>query len=130
MKPRDDKEVAGWLALAEEDIRIARLALEQEPPILGPACFHAQQAAEKGLKSLLVALNLTVPHTHDVVALLRLVTGLLPDAVEIREAAAVVTAYGVAPRYPSLRLAASEEEARRAVTLAEAVVAWVLARWP
>lgn len=73
MRPRDDAEVAGWLALVEDDLRIARLAVEQEPPIIGPACFHAQQAAEKAVKALLVALDdIEVPRTHDVVALSRL----------------------------------------------------------
>ncbi len=130
MRPRDDAEVTGWLALVEDDLRIARLSLEQENPIIGPACFHAQQAAEKALKALLVALDLAVPRTHDVVALVRLVASQLPEANDVREAAAVVTTYGVSPRYPALRPAASLDEARQAVAEAERISAWVLARFP
>jgi HEPN domain-containing protein len=49
------KEAARWLARADEDAVVAELALTRDPPLVNPAAFHCQQAAEKMLKALLVA---------------------------------------------------------------------------
>lgn len=48
-------EAGRWLAKADEDIAVAELALDHAPPLVDPAAFHCQQAAEKILKALLVA---------------------------------------------------------------------------
>ncbi|MGH7354557.1 MAG: HEPN domain-containing protein [Candidatus Rokuibacteriota bacterium] len=45
--------VSRWLRLANEDLRMAERALQDE--IFRQVCFHAQQAVEKALKGLLVA---------------------------------------------------------------------------
>lgn len=127
MRPREDPEVKAWLAIVDEDRRVAALAVDQEPPLVGPACFHAQQAAEKALKAMVVALDLPVPGTHDLVALVRLVETRIPEVVSLREAAALVSTYGVSSRYPVLHPAASAAEAREANAQSESIVAWVLA---
>lgn len=38
-----------WVSRAENDNRLAHMALHAEPPIPEGACFHAQQCAEKYL---------------------------------------------------------------------------------
>jgi len=129
MKPLDDPEVSAWHRLADDGLRIVRLALEQPVPILGPACFHAQQAAEKELKALLVALGADVPRTHDVVLLVRILAEFIPEALELRDPAAVISAYGVSPRYPALGTATTLVEAAEALAKAEHVRTWTRARW-
>jgi len=54
-------EPALWLQLADEDLAMARLALAQR--IYRQTCFHAQQAAEKALKALLLTRHGTYPRT-------------------------------------------------------------------
>jgi len=130
MKPRNDPEVSAWLVKVQDDLRIAELALEQEPPIVEPACFHAQQAAEKALKAVLVAHEIEVPHTHDVVWLVRILSKEYAAAVDLREPAAVLTTYGVSTRYPALRPGATIDEARAALANAKAILSWVEARLP
>jgi HEPN domain-containing protein len=64
------------LAKARTDLAAARIALgrgEDMEPWL--AVFHAQQAGEKALKSLLIAEGIDPPHTHDLADLRR----RLPD---------------------------------------------------
>jgi HEPN domain-containing protein len=129
MRPRDDPEVASWLSILEDDLRVARLALQQDVPIVGPACFHAQQAAEKSLKALMVALDMEVPRSHDVLALVRLVSVRIPDADHLREPAAVVSAHGVSPRYPALVAPSGPDEARQALVCAERILTWVNAQF-
>lgn len=53
MRPPEDvkKEIVRqWLAKAEQDMNAGDALLAAEPPFLYPACFHAQQAAEKLFK--------------------------------------------------------------------------------
>ena len=40
-----------WLRPAREDLHMVRMALGDDLPVVGPACFHSQQAAEKALAS-------------------------------------------------------------------------------
>ncbi len=129
MKPADAPSVGAWLALAESDLRIARLVLPLTPPEHHAVCFHAQQAGEKALKALLEAGNQPIPRTHD----LALLTALLQlqgfASAEIAVHAAMLSDYGVTPRYPMPTGSATYEEARDAVASAEAVVAWVLGQF-
>ena len=53
--PLDPARVAdtlGWLEKAAIDLRSGRVDLDADPPILGDALFHCQQAVEKTLKAL------------------------------------------------------------------------------
>jgi len=61
-------EPALWLRLADEDLAMARLALDQG--IYRQTCFHAQQAVEKALKALLLARQGPYPRTHSLEDLL------------------------------------------------------------
>jgi hypothetical protein len=42
-----NREAAGSLRIAREDIRVARACLALDPPARGVAAYHCQQAAEK-----------------------------------------------------------------------------------
>lgn len=57
-----------WYRTAERDLRLARAALDIEPSL---ATFHAQQAAEKALKAVLVAITDDHPRTHTAGRLVR-----------------------------------------------------------
>jgi hypothetical protein len=53
MRPPEEVKMAmvrQWLAKADQDMRACEALLAAKPPFLYPACFHAQQAAEKCLK--------------------------------------------------------------------------------
>ncbi len=113
---------ADWLRYAYSDLALAgitplpRVLLEQ-------LCFHAQQAAEKALKAILVACNVAVPHTHNLRTLFDLLPAdlLVPSDVQM---AAGLSDYAVASRYPGVSESVEDEEYREAVDLAEAVVYW------
>ena len=56
MKPPEEVKkvlVRQWLDKAEQDLNAAEALLDKDTPFLFPACFHAQQAAEKYLKAML-----------------------------------------------------------------------------
>lgn len=100
MRRPDDAEVAAWLAKARADLRMCELASGANTPMWDQACFHAQQCAEKSLKALLVASDLEVPRSHDLVFLLGRLSARCPGIDALDDAAALLTQHGVAPRYP------------------------------
>ena len=55
-----------WLRLAFEDFKVAGLLFKES--IWSHVCFHAQQAAEKGLKALIETKE-EVPKIHDLLEL-------------------------------------------------------------
>ncbi|MBM4457400.1 MAG: HEPN domain-containing protein [Chloroflexi bacterium] len=113
---------ADWLRHAYSDLALAsttplpQILLEQ-------LCFHAQQAAEKALKAILVAYNVSVPRTHNLRTLFDLLPADVPVPPDIQEAAGL-SDYAVASRYPGISEPVEAEEYREAVDLAEVVVYW------
>lgn len=119
------REVNEWLRYARDDLRGAEALLEGEVPSR-LACFHAQRAAEKAIKAILLFLQQGVPRTHD----LELLAGKLPEGWRLGEdpaSLADLSVWAVEPRYPVDLLDATEEEARTIVEQARQVYETVLA---
>lgn len=111
-----------WMRHARSDLELVKTAphaniLPEE------ICFHAQQAAEKALKALLIARGIPFPWTHNLRTLLDL---LAPTADPPRDvhAATALTDYAVALLYPCVREPITEEEQKEALQLATDVVYW------
>ena len=115
-EPRD------WTRHAWSDLELARVGSNSRI-LLEDLCFHAQQAAEKAFKAVLVFLFVPFPKTHNIRTLL----DLLPDAMdlpaEVQEAPSL-TDYAVLTRYPGDFEPDTEQEYLEAVRIAEAVVQW------
>lgn len=107
---------------ARSDLALARRS--PEPDVLPETlCFHAQQAAEKALKAVLIRASVAPPKTHDLALLLKLVPARyppLPDPVAVAE----LTGYAVAARYPGVEEEVTPLDLREAVASAESVVDW------
>ncbi|MBM4395121.1 MAG: HEPN domain-containing protein [Deltaproteobacteria bacterium] len=102
MKPPDDPEVAAWLAKAEEDSRAVGVLRAHAPTLDSVIGFHCQQAAEKQLKALMVAVGLIPPRTHDLVALVEALELAVPQVTPVLEDAQYLNRFAVIPRYPVL----------------------------
>jgi len=124
MRPPEEvkKEIVRqWLAKAEQDMKAGEALLAAEPPFLYPACFHAQQAAEKYLKALLTWHQIEFPKTHAIEQLLDLVKEADAETASSLRDAILLTPYGVDIRYPGDQPEPDLEEAREAVELARIV---------
>lgn len=95
-------EARRWFAKAAEDLCIAGLAMAADPPLLDPAAYHCQQAAEKLFKGLLVSVAVTVPKTHDLERLSATLVPLFPGLAADIEGLATLTPWCTATRYPDL----------------------------
>lgn len=119
----DASEALEWLARARSSLALAKQP-KPEAALWADLCYQAQQAAEKALKAVYHRRGLPHRFTHDLEELGKGIEGqgvLVPDVV--REAV-VLTRYAVETRYPGPAEPVSEEDYRRAVELAEGVVAW------
>ncbi len=113
---------ADWLRYARSDLELARVVRPDEVLFEG-LCFHAQQAAEKALKAVLIAKGVPPPKTHNIRTLLDLLPQEVIAPQEIEDAASL-TDYAVTSRYPGDFESVDEEEYEETVRLSENVVLW------
>ncbi len=111
-----------WLRYARSDLILA----ESNPPagvLLEALCFHAQQAAEKAIKGVMIHVGVEPPFIHDINRLLNILAPTLsfPEAVS---ASAGLTPYAAISRYPGDVVVIGATEWQEAVALARAVVEW------
>ena len=79
------EEARHLLRLSLRDYQTFGILVDSGRAELAPTCFHAQQAAEKALKSVLTLLRQDFPRTHQLTELARLVVdagGMPPLAPE------------------------------------------------
>lgn len=108
-----------WLDLAQEDLATASVLLEQG--LHGPASFHAQQAAEKALKAVVVGGGGNPPQTHDCFYL----ASEAGATEQVAEAADALTPFYFRARYPDTPGdEVSAQDAEMTLDAAEEVVDW------
>ena len=100
IRPENRCEARRWLAIVEEDIDVAIAAARI--PRRGASAYHAQQAAEKIVKALLVLAGEPFRHTHDLDDLVARLVPVFPRFAEQAEAVRHLSIWGIAYRYPGL----------------------------
>lgn len=113
-----------WVRKAEEDRGAARALDPEEFP--NAVCFHCQQAAEKYLKALMLALGMTPPRVHDLLLIEGRIAERLPDLAEINEQLTFLNPFSVLVRYPGE--SADAGEARGALAALERARAFLVKR--
>jgi len=90
--------------------------------------FHAEQAAEKAFKAVLVQAAVEFPKTHDLQALLLLLRNSGISVGQEVEQATALTRFAVEARYPGDIEPITPEEVAQAIELAERAVTWARIR--
>lgn len=128
MNPPDEKRPPtspqAWLAHADSDLTLAIAGKNNESVLPEQICFHAQQAAEKALKAVLVHRRVDFPLTHDIEQLLQIAehAGIdLPNDVSL---AGTLTPYAVETRYPGFWQPITDPDVDEALGLAEQILVW------
>lgn len=107
-----------WLHKGEADLLTARReSAAVDAPNFDAACFHAQQAAEKLMKALLIAANEPPPRVHDLVVLGDLITARFPNWSFPIEELRFLSRAAVMFRYPGE--SAERQDADEAVKIAD-----------
>ena len=86
-------------------------------PVWDGICFHAQQCAEKYIKAFLEEQTIAFQKTHDLVELVNLSGGLLPELDPLRPQLAQLSTFGITTRYPGVQ--ADRQAADEALKTAE-----------
>jgi HEPN domain-containing protein len=89
-----------WVRKAEADYRAAGRLSRGRDRLNDQVCFHCQQCAEKYLKALMAELGLSIPRTHNLVALLPLLTPHHATLRTLRRGLEFLTRFAVETRYP------------------------------
>lgn len=120
MRPDPDTPAA-WLASAQSDLALATATV---PGVMREhLCFHAQQAAEKSLKAVLIDRQIAFPKTHSI----KLLIELLPTDIEQTSAlldAVSLTEYATVFRYPGEIEPITDDEYHHLLDMAKYVVQW------
>jgi HEPN domain-containing protein len=114
--------VGRWLQYARGDMAMAEQPMSADVPYL-LRCFHAQQAAEKSVKAVLLRFGVAFPSTHNLSVPFALVPQDVPRPPDLAGTVGL-TVYAVSARYPDEIDEATETEHRKAVALARAAVRW------
>jgi HEPN domain-containing protein len=106
--PHEAGSPEDWLAYARGD-----LALAQHGDLPGVMyellCFHAQQAAEKSLKAVLISRGIAFPRTHDLKMLIELLPPKIDRPTWLMDAV-ILSEYAVIYRYPVISEPITDEE--------------------
>lgn len=118
--------VKEWFRYAEMDLASAKVLMETMfPPPLEIICYHCQQAAEKCLKGLLLAVNDDIEKTHDLVRLLNKLEGYKPVPDEIYDIAENLTQFSTRTRYPQ-ESCVDTLQTTLAIAQAERLLPWAI----
>lgn len=120
-----------WFEKADQDIEMARRALEGGEPLPSNACYAAHQCAEKDLKGYLVAHSVKFSYSHDLVYLTQLCIEFEKAFEELMPTVEILNEYGTALRYPMDNSEEPDiETAKEAIRLAKQVAEYVRKRCP
>jgi len=111
-----------WLRYAKADLALASISLPANA-LYEQLCFHAQQAAEKAIKAVLISQGIDFPKTHNIDFLLT----LLPSHMQhdnLPAQANILTSYATIFRYPSEEEPVSLEEYQNLLAISRDVVTW------
>lgn len=116
--PRVSEEADRWLAAGREDLVTAEVLVDADRG--EHAAFHAQQAAEKAFKAVLVERRESFPQIHDLVVLAE-----EADAPSgIRDGCRTLSQAYVQSRYPDVPGSIETHRAEELVEDAREVVEW------
>jgi HEPN domain-containing protein len=93
------QEARKWLSKAGDDFAVASMISSNPSTVNWAACYHAQQAAEKALKAILVLLGIDFPRTHSLERILDLIPEAHREAFD-RGCLGALSVWAVAGRYP------------------------------
>ncbi len=123
------EEAMRWLNQGERDLGAAMVLMDKE--FYESACFHAQQASEKALKSLLFMKGYRTVVTHSTRELYREVKKLIPEFKDLNRASIELDKHYIPPRYPDAFPSGSpfeyytKEDADICISYAESILAEV-----
>ena len=95
----DSQIITEWLKKADEDYEFA-VSVVDDSTFYAQICFHFHQAAEKYLKSFIIAIELEFKKIHDLLVLLKMCSGKDPALEKLNEDCKRLNRFYIDTRYP------------------------------
>ena len=124
----DPADVSAWVRKAEHDLLAVDAISTVDDPPWDIVVFHAQQAAEKLLKALLVSRGQQPPKIHDLTRLLTICLAHAPELAAFADDFVFLSPLAVLSRYPGDEPDLPREDAQRGVEIARRVREVILGR--
>ena len=121
------QEMKAWYDMAIMDLGVAKhLEETYYPKPCEIICYHCQQAAEKGIKALIMYYGAEggMPKLHDLSFLLNQIKHKTVIEEKYYDYADTLTPYDVSVRYPN-ELFLGEKHTKVAIQYAEEIIEWV-----
>ena len=118
--------VREWLIKASRDLTVAKIVARSPEAIWEASLYHRQQAAEKALKGFLTYSDLSIERTHNLLLLLKKARQIEPCFDNWNDAAARLTPFSTAYRYPGIVDSPDLEQVDQALDDAASIVNQVL----
>ncbi|RJR17240.1 MAG: HEPN domain-containing protein [Nitrospiraceae bacterium] len=96
----DPKIVREWFSKADEDLNFAKHNLAEGNTFHAQICFHFQPAAEKYLKSFIVAYDLEFEKMHNLINLLKICSKKEPSLNSLMDQCELLNTAYIETRYP------------------------------
>lgn len=123
-----DDYLQSWIIKAENDIKTAKILINQKEPITDSICFHSQQSVEKYLKVFLIYNGKQPEKTHIIERLIKKCSEIDNVFSHYDDIIAGLTYYAVENRYPDDFYIPSLKEAEEAISAAEKIKELVMDR--
>jgi len=95
----DPQIISEWLKKADDDFEFACSVID-DSPFYAQICFHFHQAAEKYLKSLIIAYDLEFKKIHDLPVLLKSCLVRNPGLESLMDDCRFLNGFYIEARYP------------------------------
>lgn len=113
----DEQRLKDWVEKADHNLGTAILINQHIPGYSDTLAFHCQQAVEKYLKCLLEKNSIQFKRSHDLRYLLDLLDETIPIETELYEKIIKLNAFGVAIRYPDIKIELTENDRNEAISI-------------
>ena len=121
----DPKLINSWLEKADEDLKYAKVSLEENLEFYPQICFLLHQAVEKYLKSYIIASELDFQKTHDLGRLVKICGQKDNEFNQYFDKIADLNTYYIETRYPDFEVLVNKSQTEKALSLAEQISAFV-----
>lgn len=124
------REIIQWITKARNDLVSAKELMFGANQVLDTAVYHLQQAAEKILKAYLTWKDSPFRKVHDLGSLTDQCIECDGSFIQLRGMADALTPFGIEFRYPGEEMEPTLDRANEALTMAQTIVDFVLAKLP
>jgi len=93
------RQVEDWMLLADKDLYVAEIILNNEYPLTNIVAFHCQQAIEKYMKAFIIENDIPIIKTHDLIRLNGMIKEIKDLGIDEEKLILINEAY-IESRYP------------------------------